>query len=695
MTRPSLAPFFDPRSVAVIGASRDPSKVGGSVLANLRSAGFDGRVLPVNVRAEVVQGLAAFPSLLAVDGPVDLAVITVPAPAVLPALKECVAKGVPAAVVISAGFRENGEEGRKREGELREWLGRQPIRVLGPNCLGWIRPSRRLNVTFAPGMPQAGNIAFVSHSGALAVAILDWAQERRMGFSLFASLGNQADITESDVLGAVARDDETRVIVGYIEGVAEGRRFFETLREAAALKPVVLLKAGRSAEGARAVSSHTGALAGSDRAFDAAVRQAGAVRAGSVEELFDLARGLASQPLPRGRRLLVVTNGGGLGIVSTDAARESGLEVAPLDDPVRRRLDALLPPTASVVNPVDLVGDADAARYSNALHAIGPSAADAVLVVLTAQAATDSIGVARAVIGATRGWPIPLAGAFVGGARVAAGARALEDAGIPCYPFPEPAVKTLAGMALLAERRARPPETPRVTVRPAEASERLARLKAAGRSQLGMVDLAPLLDSYRIPCAAPRPAATAAEAAAIAEGMGFPVALKVRSPDITHKTEVGGVRLGLRSADEVATATAEMLARVKAARPAATIEGVLVQPMVEGGKELLLGMVRDSQFGPTVMVGFGGIYVEVLKDTAMRLCPVQVSEARAMLDELRMAPLLHGVRGEAPVDMRALSEAICRFAQLAVDLPELAEIEVNPLVAGHAGVIAVDARARL
>ncbi len=695
MTRPSLAPFFDPRSVAVIGASRDPSKVGGSVLANLRSAGFDGRVLPVNVRAEVVQGLAAFPSLLAVDGPVDLAVITVPAPAVLPALKECVAKGVPAAVVISAGFRENGEEGRKREGELREWLGRQPIRVLGPNCLGWIRPSRRLNVTFAPGMPQAGNIAFVSHSGALAVAILDWAQERRMGFSLFASLGNQADITESDVLGAVARDDETRVIVGYIEGVAEGRRFFETLREAAALKPVVLLKAGRSAEGARAVSSHTGALAGSDRAFDAAVRQAGAVRAGSVEELFDLARGLASQPLPRGRRLLVVTNGGGLGIVSTDAARESGLEVAPLDDPVRRRLDALLPPTASVVNPVDLVGDADAARYSNALHAIGPSAADAVLVVLTAQAATDSIGVARAVIGATRGWPIPLAGAFVGGARVAAGARALEDAGIPCYPFPEPAVKTLAGMALLAERRARPPETPRVTVRPAEASERLARLKAAGRSQLGMVDLAPLLDSYRIPCAAPRPAATAAEAAAVAEGMGFPVALKVRSPDITHKTEVGGVRLGLRSADEVATATAEMLARVKAARPAATIEGVLVQPMVEGGKELLLGMVRDSQFGPTVMVGFGGIYVEVLKDTAMRLCPVQVSEARAMLDELRMAPLLHGVRGEAPVDMRALSEAICRFAQLAVDLPELAEIEVNPLVAGPAGVIAVDARARL
>jgi acetate---CoA ligase (ADP-forming) len=695
VTRPSLAAFFDPRSVAVIGASRDPSKIGGSVLANLRSAGFLGRIVPINARADLVQGLPAFPSLLTVQGQVDLAVVTVPAPAVLPALKECVAKGVPAAVVISAGFRESGEEGQRRENELREWLRHQPLRVLGPNCLGWIRPSRRLNVTFAPGMPQAGNIAFVSHSGALAVAILDWARDRRMGFSLFASLGNQADITESDVLAEVARDDETRVIVGYIEGVAEGRRFVQTLRDAASLKPVVVLKAGRSAEGARAVSSHTGALAGSDRVFDAAVKQAGAVRAETVEELFDLARGLASQRLPRGRRLLVVTNGGGLGIVSTDAARQSGLEVAPLDEAIRRRLAPVLPAAASTVNPVDLVGDADAARYSNALHAIGADAADAALVVLTAQAATDSVGVARAVIGATRGWPIPVAAAFVGGARVAAGARALEDAGIPCYGFPEPAVKTLAGMALLAERRARPPETPPLTVRVADAKEHLGRLIAAGRSQLGMLDLAPLLDSYGIPCATPRLAATAAQAAVVARNMGFPVALKVHSADISHKTEVGGVRLGLRSADAVASAAIEMLARVKTARPAAVIEGVLVQPMVEGGKELLLGMLRDPQFGPAVIVGFGGIYVEVLRDTAMRLCPLQVWEASAMLGELRMAPLLHGVRGEAPVDMGALTESICRFAQLAVDLADLTELEVNPLVASAGGVIAVDARASL
>jgi len=690
----SLAPFFAPRSIAVIGASRDPSKVGGSVLANLRSAGFEGRVIPVNTRAETVQGLAAFPSLLAVDGLVDLAVITVPAAAVLPALKECVSKGVGGAVVISAGFRESGAEGRQREAELRQWLSEQPMRVLGPNCLGWIRPSQRLNLTFAPGMPEPGGIAFISHSGALAVAILDWARERRMGFSLFASLGNQADLNESDLLEAAAADAETRVIAAYMEGVADGRRFFETLRAAAAVKPVVVLKAGRSAEGARAVSSHTGALAGSDRAFEAAVRQAGAVRASSVEDLFDLARGLASQPLPRGRRLLVVTNGGGLGVIATDAAREAGLDVSPLDEATRGRLAAVLPPTASLGNPVDLVGDADAARYSHALHALGGESADAALVVLTAQAVTDSTAVARSIIGATRGWKLPIATAFVGGARVAPGARALEEAGIPCYPFPEPAVRTLSGMALLQERRAGRSEQRSRAKAPAEARFFGSRLRGGSAGALGMLDLQPLLESYGIATAAGRRAATAEEAAAIAERMGFPVALKVISPEISHKTDVGGVRLGLRSAAEVAGAAGEMVRRVSAARPQAAIEGFLVQPMVAPGREMLLGMVRDAQFGPLVMVGFGGIYVEVLKDTAARLAPVSPSDAAAMLDELRMAPVLRGLRGEAPVNREALVQAICTFSRLAVDVPELAELELNPLVVGPAAVVAVDARGK-
>jgi acetyltransferase len=695
---PDLAAFFRPRSVAVIGASRDPAKVGGSVVANLRAAGFEGPIWPVNPRADVVQGLPAVQSLLAIDGPVDLAVVAVPAPAVLPALKECVAKGVGGAVLLSAGFREAGAAGQAREAELRAWLGAQPIRALGPNCLGWIRPSRRLNATFAPGMPPAGGIAFLSHSGALATAILDWARARRLGFSFFATLGNQADLTEADILEAAATDCETRVIVGYLEGLADGRRFFEALRRTAARKPVVLLKAGRSPEGARAVSSHTGALAGSDAAFDAAVRQAGAVRARSVEELFDLARCLAAQPLPRGRRVLVVTNGGGLGVIAADAARDAGLVVAPLGPPVQSRLRAVLPPTASPGNPVDLVGDADPARYANALHAVGPDAdADSALVIMTAQAATDAVGVARAVLGGTRGWSRPVVAAFVGGERVAPGVRILEEAGLPCYPFPEPAVAALAGMALVAERSRRAVDTAPPVFRVAAPAARGAidALRAAGGDGLGLSELTPLLTAYGIPVLAPRVVGSAEEAAAAASQLGSAVALKIVSRDISHKTDVGGVALGLASPAEVADAAAAMLARVRGRRPDAVIQGLLVQPMAPPGKELLLGAVRDAQFGPLVTLGFGGIYVEVLRDTVTRLLPVSPAEALEMLDELKMAPLLRGVRGEAPVDFCALADTVTRFGQLVLDCPDLTEAELNPLVASSDGVVAVDARATL
>jgi acetyltransferase len=544
-------------------------------------------------------------------------------------------------------------------------------------------------------MPEPGGIAFISHSGALAVAILDWARDRRLGFSFFASLGNQADLNESDLLLAASEDPETRVIVAYLEGVANGRRFVETLRAVAATKPVVVLKTGRSAEGARAVSSHTGALAGSDTAFDAAVRMAGAVRATRVEELFDLARGLASQPLPKGRRLIIVTNGGGLGIVSTDAARAGGLEIERLPDPVQRRLAAVLPITASLANPVDLVGDADAARYSHALHAVGQESSDAVLIVLTAQASTDSLGVARAVIGATRGWSIPLVAAFVGGARVAPGGRALEEAGIPCYPFPEPAVETLAGMVKVAERRIARPGTMPQAPPPGQVLAHVARLRSECAEKLGLLEVQPLLEAYGIPCAAGHAASSPDEAALVAQRVGFPIALKVLSPDIVHKTDVGGVVLGLGSAAEVTRAAGSMLARIRVERPQAVIRGILVQPMVTPGRELLLGMVRDPQFGPLIMVGLGGIYVEVLKDTVARLGPVSVPEARAMLDELRMAPLLRGVRGEAPVDRTAVAEVISRFAQLAMQIPELREIEINPLMASATGAVAVDARGTL
>jgi len=454
--RRSLAALLAPRTVAIVGASADPAKVGGSVLANLRAAGFAGRVVPVNRSRTEVQGLPALPSLRDVARPIDVAVVAVPADDVLPALKDCVATGVEAAVVISAGFREAGAAGRARETELRAWLAGQPLRVVGPNTLGWIRPARRLNLSFAPGTPPAGPIGFFSQSGALCTAILDWSRERGLGFSLFASLGNQADVSETDVIAALADDPETAVIAGYLEGVEDGRRFFEALRAAAGHKPCVVMKAGRSASGARAVSSHTGALAGADRVFDAAVRQAGAVRAATIEELFDLARALADQPLPRNRRLVVVTNGGGPGILAADAASADGLSVEPLPAPVEARLRAVLPPAASVANPVDLVGDAGAGRYGDALRALaGVDAAH--LVILAPQAATDAPAIARAIRGATREFPVPVVASFLGGPRVRSAAQALEEQGIPCYPFPERAVRTLATMATLAERRGERP----------------------------------------------------------------------------------------------------------------------------------------------------------------------------------------------------------------------------------------------
>jgi len=692
-----LDPLLTPETVAVIGASRNPLKVGGSVIANLRSGGFGGRIVPVNARAESVQGFAAVKSVHEIEGSIDLAVVAIPAETVLPALRECAAKGVKAAVVISAGFREAGREGARREAELREWLRHQPLRMLGPNCLGWIRPVTRLNITFAPGMPERGGIAFVSHSGALAVAILDWARDRRVGFSLFASLGNQADISESDVLEAMADDAETKVIACYLEGVADGRRFLQALRHAAAAKPVVLLQAGRSAEGARAVSSHTGALAGSDRAFDAAVHGTGAVRVDTVEELFDLSRGLATQPLPRGRRLAVVTNGGGLGIVSADAARASGLAMATLPETVVQKLAEGLPANAALGNPIDLVGDADASRYGHALHALGPASADSTLVLLSPQATTDAASVARTVAAATRHWPIPVVAALVGGARVVPGVRTLEEAGIPCFAFPERAVKALAGMAHIAESRSRelPPVKSITAIDVAAVGTWRNAVAGVTSHQLGLADLAPLFTAYGVPMGPMGTAKTPEEAVTVAERVGFPVALKVLSAQISHKSDVGGVVLDLCDGAAVRRAARMILDRTAAARPDAVLDGILVQAMAPAGKELLLGGLRDPQFGPLVMVGWGGIYVEVLADTAARLAPVSPDEARTMLSELKLARLLHGVRGEAPVDLSAAAKTVSSFSRLIVDIPELQEVEVNPLVAGPSGVLAVDARARL
>jgi acetyltransferase len=689
--REALRPFFDARAVAVIGASADPSKVGGSVLANLVAGGFSGRLVPVNANRSTVQGLKAVASILDAD-PVDLAVIAVPAPVVLPTLEECAARGVRGAVVLSGGFREAGHGGAMREAALREWLQTAPLRVIGPNCLGWIRPSARLNLSFAPGMPRAGGIGFFSHSGALCTAILDWSREHAIGFSLFGSLGNQADVAESAVVEALADDPETHVILGYLEGVADGAAFFRALASATRRKPCVMLKAGRSAEGARAVGSHTGALAGSDRAFDAAVRQAGALRVDTLEELFDVGRALAGGRLPKNRRVVLVTNGGGLGILATDAARAAGLELAAIDGVAAERLRAVLPAQAAVGNPVDLIGDATAQRYAEAVEAL--RGVDGSLVVMLApQAATDAIGISRSVLASTRDWPAPRLGVLAGGPRVRPGTVVLEEAGVPCFSFPERAIGALAGMTVLSERAGRP-RRPAVTL---DATAVAAASSVPRGDRLSLLDAVPLLDAAGIPTIAARRATSADEAADVATALGLPVALKVLSRDIVHKTDVGGVALNLGSRAQVLDAAKAMIARVAEARPDARLDGFLVQRMAADpdAHELLLGLVRDAQFGPLVMVGFGGIYVEVLKDTAMRLAPLDAGEALDMLGELRMAPVLHGTRGRRAVDLPRLADVICRFAALAAALPELAELEINPLLAGPTGIFALDARGHI
>ena len=693
MIRPGLGPFFDARTVAVIGASADPSKVGGSVLANLKAAGFSGRLIAINAVRPVVQGLPAMASILDVSEPVDLAVLAVPALTVLPTLKQCVTKGVPAAVVISAGFREAGDEGRAREAELRAWVREAPLRLIGPNCLGWIRPAQRLNLTFAPGMPLAGSLGFFSHSGALATAILDWSRGHHLGFSLLASLGNQADVNETDLLGALADDPETHVILGYLEGVADGRAFFAALAAAAARKPCVLMKAGRSAEGARAVSSHTGALAGSDRAFDAAVCQAGALRVTTLEELFDLARALVAGRTPPGRRVILVTNGGGLGILATDAARDAGLDVAPLPAAAQARLTAVLPPHAATTNPVDLIGDATPSRYGDALHSLAGESASLV-VMLAPQAATDAAGVARAVLGATGDWPAPVLGVFAGGARVQAGITALEEGGVPCYPFPERAVRALAHAVILRERRR--PTSPALPARLDLTRLSAAVVSARTSGSFGLLEGAPLLEACGIDVVPARLAHSPAEAAEVARTLAAPVAIKIVSPDITHKTDVGGVVLGLATPEAVAAAAEIMLDRVARARPQARLDGVLVQAMAGGDAvELLLGMVQDPQFGPLVMVGFGGIFVEILGDIATRLAPVDPPEARTMLTELRMAPALRGFRGRPAADLDALADTVSRFSYLAYAVSDLEELEINPLLATSTGARALDVRGRI
>jgi acetyl coenzyme A synthetase (ADP forming)-like protein len=691
-----LDAFFKPESVAVIGASRDPEKLGYAVVLNLKEAGFPGRIYPINPKADEILDLQAYSSVLDVPYPIDLAVVVIPYRFVPSVLEQCGEKGVKAVVVITAGFREAGREGLEREMELVEIAERCDLRLIGPNCLGVIDTATPLNASFAPGTPPSGPIAFMSQSGALGTAVLDMAMAGRIGFSKFVSLGNKADVSEIDLLEALVDDEESKVILIYVEGVPDGQEFIQVARRVSRKKPVIAIKSGVTASGSRAVSSHTGSLAGSEAAYKAAFRQAGVIRATSMEALFDYALALAYQPLMQGDRIGIVTNAGGPGILATDALEHAGLEIPRLDGATVVALEDYLPGAASAANPVDVLGDALADRYEHAIELVlNDPNVDGVMVIVTPQAMTEIEETAELVGRLAQGADKPVVGCFMGEARIDAGIDMLRKYGVPNYPFPERAAAALAAMSWYRRELERPVFEPE----PCDACIPIVRelfdtVRSEGRVSIGDLEAWEVLKAYGFPIPESRLAKSADEAVSLAEVIGYPVVLKIASPDILHKTDVGGVKVGLDNPTDVRDAFDLMNYRAERYVPGARIWGCQVQQMVRGGREVLLGMSRDPQFGPLVAFGLGGIYVEALKDVAFRVAPFSRQEAAEMIREIRSFPLLEGVRGEPPADFEAMVDSLLKISRLVTDFPEIVELDINPLMVfdeGH-GAMAIDMR---
>ena len=691
-----LEMFFNPQSVAVIGASRNPNKLGYGVLSNILQYGYQGRVYPINPKADEIMGLRAYASILDVPDPVELAVIVIPAKYVASVLEECGQKGVKGAIIISAGFREVGREGKRMEDGLLTIARRYGMRLIGPNVLGIIDTISHLNASFARGMPRPGAIAFMSQSGALCTAVLDMALAEGVGFSRFVSLGNKADINEIDFLEAWKDDHHSRVIVAYLEGIVDGARFMEVARRVSREKPIVAIKSGTTSAGSRAVSSHTGTLAGSERAYDAAFNQVGIIRARSVEELFDYAVAFARQPLLRNDRIVVITNAGGPGIMAADAIERAGLQLASLEPETQRYLREKLPVAASVANPIDVLGDALADRYELALHAaLNDPNTDGVVVILTPQVMTRIEETARVVGEAARQYDKPVTACFMGQATVGPGVDILNEMGVPNYRVPERAVAALAAMSRYRRWRARPPlEIRRFVVEQERVRRVLDQAREEGRVSIGDAEAREIMQAYGIPIPQSELARTAEEAVAVAERIGYPVVMKIVSPDILHKTDIGGVKLNLNSPEDVRDAFDLLVFRGSRYIPDAEIWGCLVQEQVQGGKEVILGMSRDPQFGPLLLFGLGGIYVEALKDVTFRVAPIDHRDAMEMMGEIRASTLLRGVRGEPPSDIEAIAETLLRVSQLVTDFPEIAELDINPLIVFERGkgVVGVDMR---
>jgi acetyl coenzyme A synthetase (ADP forming)-like protein len=707
----TLEPLLRPRSVAVIGASRDPLSVGGALFHNLMVRGFNGPVYPVNPKVRVVQSVAAYPSIEAVPGEVDLAVVVVPAAHVIQVVEACGRKGVRGVVVISAGFKETGEKGSELESRLLETVRRYGMRMVGPNCLGMLNtePDVCLGATFAPSYPPPGSVAFSSQSGALGVAIIDYAAQLNIGMSHFVSVGNKADVSGNDLIEFWEHDPGTRIILLYLESFGNPRRFSEIARRVGRVKPIVAVKSGRTRAGQRAASSHTGSIAGADAAVDALCRQTGVIRTETMEEMFDVAMALAHQPVPRGNRVGIITNAGGPGIMASDACETNGLEVSALTEETVATLRAMLAPEASPRNPVDMIASATPATFEKAIAAVlADPNIDALLVLYVPPIVTGPGEVAEAIVRgvaeATRradadGRPHkPVLSCFLGSHGVHEALRTLHEGHIPSYTFPEAAAIALARAVgygrWLSQAEGRFPD---VGVDRARAAAVFAGAGARGGGWLRPEEVEEVLAAYGIPWATSTLARSADEAVAAARAVGYPVVLKLDSETLIHKSEVGGVFLDLRDDDEVREAWNRLGARLEVLGRRAEMRGVVIQPLLKEGVETILGMTRDPGFGPLVMFGLGGIHVELLKDVAFRIAPLTDRDAREMVREVRSFPLLEGLRGAPPTDVAALERALIAVGRLSEDHPTLEEMDLNPVRAlpRGRGVMAVDARMRV
>jgi acetyltransferase len=692
--------MFNPRSVAVIGASNSENKVGYIVVDNIVKEGYKGKIYPVNPKSDEIQGIKSYKSVGDLPEVPELVVVSIPSPFVNQAIKECGECGVKNMVVITAGFKEVGGEGIELEEEMVSLLKKYNISLIGPNSLGTLDTHTPLNSSFSQMMPPKGNIAFISQSGAMMVAIIDWSVTAGIGFSKVISLGNKAGVSEIELLNFLADDDDTAVVIAYLESISDDEDFVRTLRDVSNKKPVVVLKSGSSAAGAAAASSHTGALAGSDVAFDTAFRQSGIFRVATMGELFDVALAFSMCPIPTGRNLAIITNAGGGGVVSVDAMEKHGLNLVNFDDETTAKLEGVVPDEGSVKNPIDVLGDAPVSRYQETLNIVlNNDDVDSLVVMVCPTASADPDGIADALIDGAKNFDKPVIVVNMGGPSFVNADRLLRENNIPTYVFPETAVKVVDYLERFNSVQNRKYDDPIAEITDVDkktVENIFDKVKSDKRDTLLGSEAYAVAKAYGISAAPIIISTTPKEAGEVAEKMGFPVVLKIASDKILHKSDIGGVKVGIENKQEAEKVFEEIMKNAKNAHPDITPDGVEVQKMMPNGQEVLVGMIRDKQFGPMIAFGMGGIYVNLIEDVAFNLAKgITSDEIDAQFEKTKAAKLLKGFRGEAPSDIIEVKEAIKRIAKLTLDFPEISELDINPIFVYEKGSSALDVKIKL